>query len=284
MHDQADELRRLVLRTAIRDRGTEIASPPLVVFAGSKGGVGATTTAVSLAVSLARQGRRAVLVDADFHQPDATSLCCVSERDTVADVLSGRRTVHEVLQRGPAGIQVLPGAWGACNVTPVSPLAQQRMLAELRRLGPHADVIVLDAGSSSNAVASRFWQAADLAVFITNSEPAAIMDCYAAIKVLVSSGYTNPIRTLVNKAASDEQAADVAQRIDAACQRFLGLSVTNLDAAPFDPAVSDAAQAERPFVLHAPVSPAAQAVEAIAHQLQTIVDGIETGRRSPSAA
>jgi len=31
--------------------------------------------------------------------------------DTIADVLSGRRSVHEVLQPGPAGIQVVPGAF-----------------------------------------------------------------------------------------------------------------------------------------------------------------------------
>jgi MinD-like ATPase involved in chromosome partitioning or flagellar assembly len=111
MQDQADELRQLVLRSAAAARHPAAPPPPLIVLHGAKGGVGTTSLAVNLAVSLARAGRRAVLVDADFHQPDATALCGLSDGDSVADVLAGRRTVHEVLQPGPAGIQVVPGLW-----------------------------------------------------------------------------------------------------------------------------------------------------------------------------
>jgi flagellar biosynthesis protein FlhG len=284
LHDQADELRQLVLRTAIRDRGADAPAAPIVAVAGGKGGVGATTVAVNVAVALARQGRRAVLVDADFHQPDATALCRLRESGTVADVLDGRRTVHEILQRGPAGIQVLPGAWGARAVTECGPLAQQRLVAELRRLGPHADVIVLDAGSSSNAVAARFWQAADLAVFVTTDEPAAIMGCYAAIKLLTAGRYGGHIRVLVNKTTTAERAGDVAARIDQACQKFLALSIDTATHLPYDPAVADAAQRERPVVPHAPSSDAARAVERLADQLQTILATARPGRQTNQAA
>lgn len=278
LHDQADELRQLVLRTAIRDRGAGAAAPPMVAIAGGKGGVGATTIAVNVAVALARQGRRAVLVDADFHQPDATTLCRLRERGTVADVLAGRRTVHEVLQRGPAGIQVLPGAWGGRAVTECGPLAQQRLVAELRRLGPHADAIVLDAGSSSNAVAARFWQAADLTVFVTTDEPAAIMGCYAAIKLLTVNPRHGPIRALVNKATTAERAGDVAARIEQACQRFLALSLDTVTHLPYDPAVADAARRERPVAPHAPSSDAARAAERLADQLQTVLEKLRVER------
>src|SRR5688572_29555059 len=127
MHDQADELRQLVLRSAASALLPDVPAPPLVVVAGGKGGVGATTIAVNLTVAFARQGRRAVLVDADFNQPDATALCRVTDGATVSDVIAGRRTVHEALVRGPAGIQVLPGAWAQPALVDCSPAAQQRM-------------------------------------------------------------------------------------------------------------------------------------------------------------
>jgi flagellar biosynthesis protein FlhG len=109
IHDQADELRHLVrLRAA---SGASLGMiVPLVVVAGGKGGVGATTVAVNLALALARQGRRAVFVDADLDHGGNSRLTKHPEQGSVLDVLAGRRSVHEVLQRGPLGVQVLSGA------------------------------------------------------------------------------------------------------------------------------------------------------------------------------
>ena len=69
-----------------------------------------------------------MLVDADLSGADAALLCGIESRDTIADVLSGRRSVHEVLQPGPAGIQVVPGIWSPGAIPDCSPAAQQRLL------------------------------------------------------------------------------------------------------------------------------------------------------------
>ena len=86
MRDQADELRQLV-RQQIVDSSNSLHDSPdagdghrrgglrkIVVSAG-KGGVGTTTVAVNLAVSLGRMGCRTILVDADLSGADATWLC-----------------------------------------------------------------------------------------------------------------------------------------------------------------------------------------------------------------
>jgi len=282
MRDQADELRQLVLRTAASARIATAPPPPMIVVSGGKGGVGATSMAVNLTVVLAKLGRRAVLVDADLNQPDATALCNVKEADTVADVLSGRKTVHEVLQPGPAGIQILPGTWAPQRLTDCPPLAQQRMLTELGRLGAHADVIVLDVGNKVDTVTERFWQAANLVLLVTTSEAAAIMDSYAAIKLLAPRAPIAPqICTLVNKATQDPAADDVGMRIQQAALRFLNLEVKQTPHIPEDQEVLQAERARRPFVLHRPESRAARAMENVAEQvLAQITLTAKTGQQS----
>src|SRR5690242_7407599 len=104
MHDQADELRQLVLQAARRGSLPMAPAPKLVVVAGGKGGVGTTTAAVQLGLSLARLGTRPVLVDADLRGGDMATLCGLDAHESVADVLAGRLTVHEVMQRGPLGV------------------------------------------------------------------------------------------------------------------------------------------------------------------------------------
>jgi flagellar biosynthesis protein FlhG len=267
MTDQANDLRNLVLRAG-RPSPAASTPPKLVVVAGGKGGVGTTTIAVNLAIALAHDGRRVVLVDADLDGADAGTLCHVDEpASTVADILSGRLSVHEALERGPSGIQVLPGAWGGNALVDCSPSAQQRLVTQLKCLGAHADFVILDVGSGANRVIGHFWQAADHVFLVTTPDVVSVMDAYAAVKVLCAGVAPPSLKSVVNFAPHAAAAADVHQRLSRACRRFLGLKLTAGGHIPCDPRVNQAASQRQPFMLEYPGCEAAQAVEQLAQWL-----------------
>jgi flagellar biosynthesis protein FlhG len=266
MHDQADELRVLARQWASESRPAAGGPRKIVVSAG-KGGVGTTTVAVNLAAALGRQGCRTILVDADFSGADAAMLCGIESRDTIADVLSGRRSVHEVLQPGPGGIQVVPGIWSPGSIPDCSPSAQQRLLRELDHLGRHAEVVVLDAGSGLNHIVQRFWQAADELLVVTTVEAVSIMDAYAAIKLLLAERVPAVVCTVVNQSPEAGVAIGVHARIAQACQRFLGLRVDRGGSVPWDSSVASANRSGQPLVIENPAAPAAREIERMAEQL-----------------
>jgi len=239
-----------------------------VVLAGGKGGVGTTTLAVNLAIALAHDGRRVVLVDADLDSADAGTLCRLDEpSSTVADILSGRLSVHEALERGPAGIQILPGAWAGGGLVDCSASAQQRLLAQLKCLGAYADFVILDVGSGANRVIGHFWQTADHVFLVTTPDVVSVMDAYAAVKVLCAGVAPPSLKSVVNFAPNAAAAADVHQRLSRACRRFLGLKLTAGGHVPCDPRVGQGAAERQPFMLEHPTCDAALAVEQLAQWL-----------------
>jgi len=256
MLDQAAELRNLVYRTAQdKSRSAEIV-PHIAVFSGGKGGVGVSTLAVSIAMALVDHGLRVVLVDVDLYRADIAPLCNLSERGHVGDILSARRDIHEVLERGPGGILVVPGVWAPDHEIPFSQHAQQRLLKQVRSLGRHADMVLMDTGSSSVDKLHRFWRAADEIVLVTTPDSMAVMDCYATVKAASASGVVpGLIRLIVNKASSPEEAADVYRRIEQSAKRFLGQRILSLGSVPDDARVADATREKNPAVLTTPSSP-----------------------------
>lgn len=267
MHDQADALRQLVVGAEREPSPRTRLAPWLVAVAGGKGGVGTTTIAVNLAVALVRHELRVVLVDANFQQPDAAVLCGLDQRETIADVLGGRRTVAEVLQSGPAGIRVLPGDWAPETTVDCPPQAHQRLVTALERLGCQADLVVVDMGSGCTHAANRLWQTADLVLLVTMPDRVSVLDAYAAIKSSASDAATAEIMTVVNQLAPEQNGHDIQMRIEQTCRRFLGRTVHRGPTVRFDPAVMAAAQSGRPLVTTAPDGPAGRGIAQLATQV-----------------
>jgi flagellar biosynthesis protein FlhG len=251
----------------------------MITVAGGKGGVGTSTIAANLAMALAAQGRRTVLVEADLDRT-ASGLATGAEDCSILDALTGRRTVHEILRRGPGGIQVLPGAFAPSEVVECSAMAQQRLIDELKSLGRHAEVVVVDAGGGRNPFIRRLWQAAGLVLLVTTADSASIVESYAAIKVLSGGDAAIPLYTLVNRVADGAQAAEAHARLGAACRRFLGLHSCAAGHVPLH--AGEGGETVRQFLLQSPQSETARSLERVAETLWTaITDDEVRSRKKP---
>src|SRR5262245_22931939 len=225
MSDQATELRRLISsesdRAASRDSG-----PRTLVISGGKPGVGATSLAVHPAELLAQDALRVVLIDADLYRADVAARCNLKATLGIGDVLAGRRSIHEVLIRGQAGLQVLAGTAASDIRATLGERAIQRLLKQMQTLRPHADWLIVDAGNQPSEFTARLWSVADTVLLVTSPDAVAVMDTYALVKTLLSRhSLRRPLGLIVNQVAAEIAAADVHRRIDQSCRRFLGLSV-----------------------------------------------------------
>ena len=222
--DQAKELRQLVRIDGARLQ-PQLPPPRLILVAGGKGGVGTSTIALNLAVTLADAGQRVLLADADPAAADITARLGLLPDHGIALVLSGRRSVRETWLEGPCGVRVVPGGWAEEQLDAWSPSGQQRLIDELRSLAGQIDYVVLDIGRSPHPASRLLWQVADAVLLVSTADVVAVMDTYAAIKLCRGEGATVPVWSLFNLVESETAADNAFARLAMACQRFLGLDI-----------------------------------------------------------
>ena len=286
--DQASRLREM----AAKAPPAEPAAPPVVrrevptpastssatviAVTSGKGGVGKSNVAVNLAAALAAGGRKVVLLDADLGLANADVLCDVPLAHTLANVISRRKTLAEVMTRAPGGFWLIGGASGLANLADLSDADREHLTRSLGELEKRADVILIDTGAGIGANVLAFTRCADQVLLVTTPEPTAITDAYAVVKVLHRDRQTQRVSLLVNQARSAEEAGRVYDRIAQVARQFLKVPVLNAGFVPHDPAVAEAVRARRPFVLAAPRSPAAGAILDLGRRLG------QTGAAAPA--
>ena len=246
--------------------------------------MGATTVALNLAAALAERGGRVVLVDADLNHANLSNLCQLRSACTVREILSGRRDIHEVLVRGPAGVLILPGAMSTAEPLDLSHTALRRVTAGVLGLSRHTDWILLDLGSGAGPPARTLLELAHGMLVVTADDDDSVMDSYAAIKMLATGDRPGWVGLCVNQTTDGVLAGDVYERISRSARNFLARRVEAAVNVPADPLVPQAAAQGQPVVLASPESPAAGALVKLTAAVQAALVSVQDGKPAAMTA
>ena len=86
-----------------------------------KGGVGKTNITANLAIALSQAGMRVMIVDADLGLANIDVLLGLYPRFNLGHVVSGQKSLKDVMIDGPEGIRIIPGACGLRNMAQMEP-------------------------------------------------------------------------------------------------------------------------------------------------------------------
>lgn len=254
-----------------------------VAITGGKGGVGKTSIALNLALILAREGQRVLLMDGDTDLANVSIMLGRYPKQTLADVVAGDCALEDVIMAVDHGLHILPGASGVQQCIDMDADASLDLLKALSRLESRYDIVVTDTAAGLQAHGMHMIAACELACVVVTPDPASLTDAFSLIKVLNRRGYKRVPSVLVNMAQGASQARSVFQRLDGAAQRHLGVSLHYLGAVWRDETLRQSVLQQRPVALMPAGDPSCRQFRTLADML-TLRLGQTPARRNNIAA
>ncbi|HKT72902.1 MAG TPA: MinD/ParA family protein [Steroidobacteraceae bacterium] len=241
-------------------------SQPVQVIAvtGGKGGVGKTSVSVNLATALAAGGKRVVLLDGDLGLANADVFLGLSPRYTLAHVLSGERTLDEIMVEAPQGFHVIPAASGAADMANMGAAEHLGLVQAFSTLASRVDVLIVDTAAGLAHSVLQFSQAAQHVVVVICDEPASVTDAYALVKVLSRNHGVSRFRVVTNQVRSAGAGAELFRRFELVTARFLDVVLEFAGEIPEDEYLRRSVREQRPVFEAYPASPASRAFKKLA--------------------
>lgn len=273
----AEELEASILRVLERKeremarRRGELEDPvpqgTIVTVFGAKGGIGKTTIASNLAVSLAIDAHQTVaLVDMDTRFGDVAITMDIPVERSIADLARNlhnidRVTLRDYLFEHESGVRILPA--------PTRPSEWRNLTAAHIRdvvdvLAQTHDFVVLDTPGTFNEIVAAAIEVGTMILLITTLDMASIKDTVLALEMLHErfGNDEERIKVILNRSGMDTgvREKDVERTLDAPIWWKI----------PQDTEVVKAGQLGRPIVMSRPNSRAAIEMREIARALAGI--------------
>lgn len=282
MTDQAQTLRNLVMmrereRAALLSGEQPRQGARLITVTSGKGGVGKSNFTLNFALALQSMGKRVLVFDADIGMANIDVLMGMSAKYNLYHLLRREKRIDEIIERGPGSLSLIAGGSGLSDLFSLSQSDLNYFMQQIETVADGMDFVIFDTGAGLSQENFNFIQSADECIVVTTPEPTSITDAYALIKVVSSRERGTMFKLIVNRASDEKEAAQTADKIRVAAQKFLNVDVPLLGYISDDSHVVQAVKKQVPFSMAFPGCAAAREIQRIAGLYASVPASPEPG-------
>ncbi|MCL2248417.1 MAG: MinD/ParA family protein [Oscillospiraceae bacterium] len=256
--DQAQNLRDLMGRS----RDVRVIS-----IASGKGGVGKSSLAVNLAITMSRLGVRVLIIDADFGLANVDVMLGITTRLDLSYFLRGERTLHEIIQPGHEGVRFISGGSGVGDLINMSDNQLAELLSKIIHIDAPIDLIIMDAGAGVSNTIMQVLLASSETIVVTTAEPTSVLDAYALVKTIVKNSPTHPLHVLANKCENMKEAQSVQAGFVEVCGRHLGKNINPLGLVSYNHNITATIKRQVPITVSDPNGVTSREIKTIARAI-----------------
>lgn len=242
----------------------------IIGIASGKGGVGKTTISTNLAVALAEAGHQVMLFDGDLGLANAQLALGIQAEYNFSHVISGEKTLNEIVVRGPSGIYVVPGASGMGKMADLGEAELRGVIQSFSEFNEPLDYLIVDAAAGIAPSVTTFLKACHQTLVVVRDEPSSIADAYGIIKVLATEHDYKTIGLIPNGVPDQRAGQLLYQRLNAVSVKFLNLDLEYTYSIESDETILEAARKYTPVMTHSPGSTSARDFRKLAKEVQML--------------
>jgi len=257
--DQAGGIRKMNNITPVR----------VIAITGGKGGVGKTNLSVNIGIALAQTGRRVALLDADMGLANVDILLGIYPKFNLSHVLSGDKTLAEIMLDGPSGLRVIPGASGIQKMSELSTIEQAAVIHAFSEMDQDLDILIVDTAAGISASVVNFARACQEIIVVVCDEPTSLTDAYAFIKLLNRDYGLANFHVITNMVQTVHQGQALFQKLTKVTDHYLDITLRFLGAVPYDDYLRKSVQKQTPVVVAFPESKSSIAVKELAVKIDS---------------
>jgi len=235
-----------------------------IAVAGGKGGVGKSTVAVNLGMTLSMAGHDVMVLDADMGLANVDVLLGLAPSRHIGHMLDGQCALEDLLLSAPHGLRVVPAGSGARRLAQLGSGEHAAVIRAFDDLAPPPHYLLIDTAAGLSDSVAMFAAAADDVVLVVCDEPASLTDAYALIKVLSRDFGVRRFRMVANMVHNQGEAQQLHQKLSRVCDRFLDVVIDFAGWVPQDERLRQAIRRQRAVVDLWPSSRSALAFKQLA--------------------
>src|SRR5579871_4778023 len=239
----------------------------VIAITSGKGGVGKTSLSANLAIALAGRDQRVTVFDADIGLANLDVMLGCKPKGTLQEVISGSKSIADVIEEGPGGIRFVGGGSGIETMINLTGRAGDAFLREINELEKSTDFLIFDTGAGIDANVMAFLTAAHEVLVVVSPDPASLTDGYATAKAISTSDSKVKVKILMNMVDDEAQGKAVFARLSSIAQQFLGKPFGYAGHVRNDPKAAKCVRQRKPWMLVDPNTPASRDTDRIAAQL-----------------
>jgi len=254
MNDQAAGIRRMASKKPVQ----------VIAVSSGKGGVGKTNVSVNLSLAMVEAGQRVLLLDADLGLANVDLLLGLRSEYNLSHVISGERSLEEVVVDGPEGLKIIPAASGMQMMSELSPSQHAGVIRSFSDLSMPLDVLVVDTAAGISDGVVSFVKASNEVIVVVCNEPTSLTDAYALIKVMSEDHGIQKFNILANSVRDPQEGIKLFKKLSRVTDYYLDVTLNFIGAVPYDEYLVKAVK-KQCAVLHSfPQSPSSVAFRKIA--------------------
>lgn len=238
----------------------------IITITSGKGGVGKTSLSLNLSLSLASQGFKVCLFDADLGLANVSILTGIYPKKDLGNVISGQFNLNEIIIRDYQGIDIIPGSSGVEKIADLTRTQTGTLISAFLDLEEY-DFFIFDTSAGISSQVLSFCMASNEIILVATCEPTSLTDAYSMLKALSTHQYKCPVKIVINQVRSGKAAQKAYAQLKATVNKFLTVKVEPLGIVASDKNVRAAVVSQTPFVMLFPDTIASKCVRSIMAKL-----------------